>query len=712
MRYSDPRSNVHHVLRLALAASALFGASIAQADASGIGVPDMALDRVVVSASGFDQSIKEAPASITVIDRVELEKRPFHGLAEALSGIEGVDIEAAVDKTGAPSISLRGMPPEYTLVLIDSRRQNVAGNVTPNGFGGTQNNFMPPLSAIERIEIIRGPMSTLYGSDAMGGVINIITRKVGASWSGNLGLNGTLQQDSDFGNTTGGDFFVHGPLLAGRIGLSVNGSAYDRKPSDIRYDNLDGEEVLPWMGANPVSYRNHHLGAKLAFTPTPAHDIWLDAAVDLQRYDNSQGQVGTLGNGGYAPVQRYNRDQLTIAHNGRFGMGEWQSSVQQSATETIGRLVPPGVPNAGQPRTLENDNLTVDTRFITAIGAHMLNVGGQWWRSKMIDGVAGDEFEHKQWAVFVEDEWRFIDPLALTVGLRRDEHDTFGGHTSPRAYLVWNASDHWMLKGGVSQGYKTPRLDQLASGIVGFGGQGTIPLIGSPNLTPETSTSTEMAVHYAGDSGFDISLGVFHNAFDDKIAAGTPIANCHFVNFEQPCLDLGPGWARSPTFGQSVNVDKAVTRGLELASHIPLGARWSLDSNYTLTDSEQKSGSGKGQPLTNTPRHMLNTTVNALLSERVDAWLRGQYRSSRYRGVGAAQDALGDFKAYTLLHLGGSYRVNEQMTVGAAIYNLLDKDFIDYVAYQSTPAGAFSYANQYVNNEDGRRLWLSARFTF
>src|SRR5690606_30883186 len=75
---------------------------------------------------------------------------------------------------------------DYTLVLIDGRRQNSAGSVTPNGFGETSTSFLPATSAIERIEVIRGPAATLYGSDAMGGVINIITRRIGDRWRASL----------------------------------------------------------------------------------------------------------------------------------------------------------------------------------------------------------------------------------------------------------------------------------------------------------------------------------------------------------------------------------------------------------------------------------------------------------------------------------------------------------------------------------------------
>jgi len=672
------------------------------------------LDSVVVTASGFEQVVREAPASISIITREDLETKPWHGLAEALADIEGVDVGNAVDKTGAPSIAIRGMPADYTLILIDGRRQNAAGNVTPNNFGGTANNFIPPLSAIERIEVIRGPMSTLYGSDAMGGVVNIITRKVAGRWSGTLGLDATVQQHSEFGDTNGGNFYTAGPVGGSPLGLSLWGSWFHRGAADIRYVDEDGDEITPWMGANPVQYDNFNAGMRLALQASENHDLWLEASRGRQKYDNSEGQVGTLGSGGYAETQRYHRDQATLAWTGRFDIGTVDATLMESTTETIGRLIPPGVPGAGGPRELETGNTVFDLKLVTGFAAHTLTVGGQYWWADMVDGVAPEQFEFEQWALFAEDEWSLTDALNLTLGLRRDEHSTFGGHTSPRAYLVWNASRNWVLKGGISQGYKTPRVEQLTPGINGFGGQGRIPLIGTPGLKPETSTTTEINAQYAADNGFSAFVGLFHNKFEDKIASGVPVFNCSFAaSPNRPgCVDVGY-WPDVDTFGQSVNIDEAVTQGVELGLTVPFAGAWEWTANYTWTDSEQKSGAAKGQPLTNTPEHMLNTRLDWRLNDSVSLYLRGEYRSERYRGPGLAQDQLGDYRAYALLHLGGTWFISDSVRLNAAVYNLTDRDFIDYRPYVSNlDTGAISYANTYVNSEDGRRLWLSLNVDF
>lgn len=712
-----------HRLTLAIA-SALAGMSLGNAALAKQAAPAATLDTIVVTASGFEQEIKQAPASISVITREQLQTNRANSIAEALSDVEGVDIGDSAGKTGGLNISLRGMPSDYTLVLIDGRRQNVAGNVTPNGFGETSTSFLPPMSAIERIEVIRGPMSTLYGSDAMGGVINIITRKVGRTWTGSATVETTLQQESQFGNTYGGNVYLSGPLRQDVLGLSVRGSVLRRQESDISYENLSSPtgETTPVMGQNPVKYTNRSGGLRFALTPTKDHDILLDIDQQRQTYDNGTGQLGTLDAGtrigGYAPKQHFDREQYALSHTSRLGFGVWESSLMQNNTETTGRTIPSGTPGKvpGSNRDLNMKQTVFDTKLVSPLsgswGDHLLTVGGQWQKGKMVDGVAAEPFEFKQWALFVEDEWSLTNDFALTLGVRHDHHDTFGGHTSPRAYGVWTASENWTVKGGVSKGYKTPRLDQLANGITGFGRQGALPLIGSPDLKPETSVSTELGVNYDNLAGFTANATVFNNDFRDKIASGTALPNCTWrVQPDRPgCADYG-FWPDVESFGQSVNVDKAVTRGLEFGTRIPLSSTWSARANYTFTKSEQKSGANQGDPLTNTPRHMLNASLHWQPNDTWNAWVRAEVRSKRYRGAGETRDALGDYEGYAQFHLGGQYRVSKQVTLNAAVYNLFNKDFVDYESYRNA-TGALVYANRYTNNLEGRRLWLSANIEF
>ena len=141
------------------------------------------LDAIVVTAAGTAQDLRDAPASISVVDKQQLKQHPSNRLEEALQDIPGVNVSGSnVNKS---DISIRGLPADYTLIMVDGRRQNTRES-RPNGNGGYEGAFIPPVNAIERIEVVRGPMSSLYGSDAMGGVVNIITKNATENWTGSL----------------------------------------------------------------------------------------------------------------------------------------------------------------------------------------------------------------------------------------------------------------------------------------------------------------------------------------------------------------------------------------------------------------------------------------------------------------------------------------------------------------------------------------------
>lgn len=226
----------------------------------------IALDMITVTAGGFAQSVVEAPASVTVIPREELEKKPYRSLIDAVRHVEGVTMIGGDNG----DISIRGMPGSGTLILVDGSRQNSTRELNPKSGNSVEDNWMPPIGAVERIEVVRGPMSSRYGSDAMGGVINIITRKVADKWTGSLGADMTVQGNSHSGNSQQGDFYLNGPLIADILGFQVWGYKKLRDEDEIiggfnKEDNLNGT-------------------ARLWFTPTENHDFMLEAHRSRQRY--------------------------------------------------------------------------------------------------------------------------------------------------------------------------------------------------------------------------------------------------------------------------------------------------------------------------------------------------------------------------------------------------------------------------------------------
>ena len=703
------------------------------------------LDEIVVSASGFEQKVTDAPASISVINQQALQQNQYSNLAEALETVEGVDVRQGTGKTGGLDISIRGLPSEYTLILIDGRRQNAPGGVAPNGFGDTSTSFMPPVSAIERIEVIRGPMSTLYGSDAIGGVVNIITKKVSDEWIGSVSLEHTFQEHREYGDTGKTSFYTSGPLIENTLGLAVRGSVLNRSSSDLTFD--DGSEV-PKRGVAPVDGRNSNLGARLSFVPVQGHEFYLDAEAGRQVYNNDNCQLGTLdgrassdcepeGNNeadGYSDELRFNRDQIALGHSSQLDFGTWSNDVTYNITETEGRTLPgtfgesydPPYENliGGEDRELESRDMVFDTKLVAPIGTdHIATVGAQYRDTELTDGISGTTFEQSSWALFAEDEWYLRDDLALTLGGRYEDHDAFSGHFTPRAYLVWSTTPSWTFKGGVSKGYKTPEISDLHDGINGVTGQGQIITIGTPDLEPEKSTNYEVGAYYDNRNGFKANATVFYTQFKDKIDDGTSVTISGNPNIPDG------------TYDQLANIGEAETRGVELASSWQFAPDWSVRGSYTYTDSEQKSGDNKGAKLTNTPEHVLHARLNWAATEKLSLWMSGEYRGERTRFTTKEEnydaeeqaifDAVGDLDAYALFHLGGSYRATNTVTLTATIYNLFDKDFLSGGEWsyidgsgdtQTGWASDYIYENKGMAQggtiEQGRRLWLAATIDF
>lgn len=729
-----PARKTRHVPLLAGAAigSTLAAGAFAQTQ------PVSELAPVVVTASGFEQDISSAPASISVVTRQELEEKSFSDLADALRDIEGIDVRGATGKTGNLNISIRGMPSEYTLVLIDGRRQNSAGDVTPNGFGDTATGFIPPIGAIERIEVIRGPMSTLYGSDAIGGVVNIITRKVADEWAGTATLETRLEQNSDAGNTNKANFYLSGPIVTDKLGIALRGSILRRGESSLEFG--DGSTVST-RGPSPVGGRSYTLGSKLSFTPDRDNDFWLDLDRSRQRFDNDECQLGNLDGTqrnncavpnprlfhGYRDVLRFQRDQVAIGHSSRLSFGTLESSLMRSQTETLGRSIPnearpAGDPSIGTDRELETTNTVFDTKLVAPVGqSHIVTVGGQYWRAAMTDSLVTDKYKQDTFALFAEDEWSLTDTLTATLGARYDHHDAFGSHVSPRGYLVWNPTDYWTVKGGVSRGYRTPGLNQLHGGINSISGQGTNIGVGNPDLQPEVSTSSELGAHYNSQRGWSVGATAFHNRIKDKISSST----CG-VSSISSCFVQGA----TANSSYPVNLDRATTHGVELTSRFELAQDWSLRLNYTYTDSEVKRNGVDDGPLSDTAKHMANATLRWDMNERYSVWLQGEYRGKSRRFDGdpsgytgdtrTAYDALGDLKGYAVFNLGGQYRVSQNLTLNATIYNLFDKDFLECQTWTNS-AGDVLCGSPYIQSGRsttgtipyaGRAFWLSANISF
>src|SRR5690606_15107697 len=169
----------------------------------------------------------------------------------------------------------------------------------------------------------------------------------------------------------------------------------------------------------------------------------------------------------------------------------------------------------------------------------------------------------------------------------------------------------------------------LYDGVIGFGAQGTIPFVGNPDLEPETSVNTELALYWnSPDGAHNFNATVFRNDFEDKIARGETSLSCEQTGGVRPCANLGDFALLGYTsYAQNINIDEVRVQGVELAGRWGFAEAWSLRANYTYTDSEQLSGENAGMPLTNTAKHMANASLHWQASERLSLQLLSETRS-------------------------------------------------------------------------------------
>ncbi|QQO71489.1 TonB-dependent receptor domain-containing protein [Morganella morganii] len=652
-------------------------------------------DTIVVTASGFAQEMRDAPASITVITKEQLQNKPAANLIDMVKDVEGVSVIGGSLK---PDISIRGLSGDYTLIMVDGRRQN-SRESRPNGSGGYEAGFIPPVEAIERIEVIRGPMSSLYGSDAMGGVINIITKAVADEWHGSMGMGGIIQESKDYGNSANTDFYVSGPLIKDKLGLQVYGGMNYR-----REDHL--QEGTPRKDDKNIT-------AKLAFTPVEGQKFLAEVGRSTQEHTSTPGKsIADFSERG-GLKQKNNKSEV---HNDRnhwalTWKGDWdeinsevsvyqENTVRKTNTGKWNKVNEDWV-MAYDARHPEVTNTVVDGKVTAFLPSNVLTVGGQYQYAKLKDDsviknkqTVTEKMTAEQKALFVEDEFSVTDDLTLTGGLRMDDHEFYGKHWNPRAYAVYKLTDEITIKGGVAKAFRAPTLRELSPNFGTSTQGGAAIMYGNRDLKPETSVTEELGIAYDHESGFSASATLFNTEFKNKLTsyqvAGQtdPLTGLNMFIYD--------------------NVGKANIRGVEMASRIPVTEKWNLNLNYTFTDSERKSDdeklngkSLKGQPLEMTPRHMANARLDWQYRPDMNFYTQANYTGKQVWAAqrnGAKQPR--ERSGITTLDLGMTYQVMPNALLNFAVLNIANEKGDDIET------------NGNWQIDEGRRYWANLKLNF
>lgn len=632
-------------------------------------------ETMVVTASAIEQNLKDAPASISVITQQDLQRRPVQNLKDVLKEVPGVQLTNEGDNR--KGVSIRGLDSSYTLILIDGKRVNSRNAVfRHNDF---DLNWIP-VDAIERIEVVRGPMSSLYGSDALGGVVNIITKKIGQKWHGSVTVDSTIQEHRDRGDTYNGQFFTSG-VIDGVLGMKAYGSLAKREKDEQQSSATTATGETPRI----EGFTSRDGNVEFAWTPNENHDVTAGYGFDRRDRDSDS-----------LDKNRLERQNYALSHNGRWDLGN-------SELKFYGEKVENKNPGNSSPITSESNS--IDGKYVLPLASvnQFLTFGGEWRHDKLSDAVnltggSSTKTSASQYALFLEDEWRIFEPLALTTGIRMDDHETYGDHWSPRAYLVYNATDTLTVKGGWATAFKAPSLLQLSPDWATNSCRGGCRIIGSPDLKPETSESWELGLYYRGEEGIlegvEASVTTFRNDVDNRISISrTPDVNAapgysNFVGFE-----TNSRGQRVPVF-RYYNVNKARIQGVETELKVPFNEAWKLSLNYTYNDGRDVSNGGN-KPLSDLPFHTANGTLD-WKPVQLEDW--SFYVSGNYTGRKRADSATAKTPGgYVVWDTGAAWQATKNVKLRAGVLNVGDKDL---------------KRDDYGYTEDGRRYFMAVDYRF
>ena len=579
--------------------------------------------QVVVTATRVEQPLTSVGSSMTVVDQAQLVERQCATVVDALREVPGLDVVQLGGAAGTVSTFIRGAASEQTLVLVDGVQIN-----DPAGLGRGADLSQMPVQNIERIEVLKGPQSPLYGADAMGGVINIITKKGAGPVGGEV-------------SAEAGSFNTFNEKAAVRGGTSN----YNYSVGVSRQDS-DGISSAAGKNGNPEKdgYRRTELSSKLGWTPADEFEAnmilrWNQADYGYDDFMNGRPVDGD-NQGAYDVVSLYGEGK------GKLLDGQWRprvggSWVSQSREDTssVGNST---FDSLLQKLEWQNDLYLGDANIVTAgIEAQQEAAESTYESAGYVDQFERQTARHQ--SAYAQDILT-TGPLTTTAGGRVDSYDSFGSESTWRLAPSYDvAATGTRFKGSYGTGFKAPSLFQLYSSY------------GSPDLDPESSKGWDAGVEQelAGNQ-FLVGVTYFENQFDN------------LIDYDFVTMKYG-------------NVSQAETRGVETFVVAKPVKALSVRAAYTYTDTENKL---TGEQLLRRPRNKasLDTTYD------VTAKLKGTVSVS-YVGERMDEDfatyMTTPLDGYLLVNLYASYDVRKNMTLFGRVENLFDEEYEPAIGYGS-----------------------------
>ena len=598
------------------AACALVVSASAHAQANGAPTN---LDEVVVTSNRTAISVNDALTPVEVIDSEQIRISQARSLPDLLRGRAGISMGNQGGPGKLTTLFLRGTESDHVLLLVDGIR---IGSPT-SGLASLQD---LPIELIDRVEIVRGPRSSLYGADAIGGVIQVFTRRDRGSFAPRVRL--------DVGSN---DTLGYG------VGL---GGSNDRAWYGVDFQHTRTDGINACYGLfDPVTFEGG--GCFIARDSQPDHDGYEKDALSLRGGFNFNEQWSLEGhalrNEGDNEFDGDFTDRSETVQQVIGGKLRWRPSDRVDLHLTAGRNKDESDNFLGDvfldTFSTNRDSATLQGDFGIAQD-QLLTVGLDWLRDEVSGTIDYAESERDNNAAFVQYQGKF-GAQSLEASVRNDDNQQFGNHTTGSAAWGLGFAENWRVTAGYGTAFKAPTFNELY-----------FPFFGNPNLEPEESKTWELGLAFRGET-FNAHLDTFSTDVDDLIA-----------------FDISVNLPN--------NVDKARIRGAELSADTVL-ADWTIAGAISYVDTENRSGFFEGNELARRAKNSARLDVDrAFGAFRVGMTAVGE--GSRYDDV-ANSRRLGGFGT---LDLRAEYAFTSALSLQARLANVFDRDY-ETVAFYNQP---------------------------
>ena len=606
---------------------------------------EFALDDMVVTATRTESKIVDVPVNTTVISAEKIADRHYLDVADVLKDVPGATVMDTGVGAYEKKVVLNG--DERVLVLVDGKRVNIdMGTMSRASYDLNQ---MPDVSLIERIEVVKGHGGALYGSDAVGGVINIITKKMDHSY-GKVSMG--------FGSHQARDAKAMYTIKEGKTGVMVASSKY--KQGYHEYKDAKTEANKRWPVAS--TYENEKVSVKLSQELSETSN--LELGYDFSKFEGVRSYSTKAKSASFSNKKT----------NDFYAKYDWTVNDKDQGFIQLYRNKYDYY-NAG-------DMYETDTGFeaqqnITLSDNNRLVVGASYRKAKALNATsytAEKSINNK--AVFVSDQWEFAPSWTLDAGVRYDKHSTAGSKTTWSAGLnkKFDENSHAYFNWG--QVFKAPTLDDLYYYSVMEWGSSKYENYGNPNLKPEK-----------GDT-WTIGYGT-------KIADKTSVNISYFQSKLEDAIDWDTTYSANGSVSIARNVDKQKKNGMELSVGHELNDNWDLEASYTyIRVKNNDHGNGYVRDANYIPNmYRFGVRYHDDLWN-ADLFLRG--------GSGADKSAYVDSK-YMTLDMSVAYKATKDLSFYAKGYNLFNKAYAESAGVNG---GTYTYPAQ------GRRFIIGAEYTF